>query len=157
MHAWYRHSFDIDLRSPFTDSRIMEFCAGLPPDQFCSDGEYRHLARRLLRRLGAPDALVNETRRGIQYANWHSAMMRERPALYRMIDDLENNATASRLLDLAEMRRLVDGLPAANPVSRSDLTRCGLRLSAGLGLGRFILRLEGSNAGPVLKDVEELA
>jgi asparagine synthase (glutamine-hydrolysing) len=151
--SWYRQGFGIDMRLPFTDSRILEFCAGLPPDQFCGDGEYRHLARRLLRRLGAPDELVNETRRGIQYANWHSAMMRERPALYRRIEALEANATASRLLDLAEMRRLVNELPSATPTSRSDLMKYGNRLSVGLSLGRFVLHLEGSNAGPPLTDL----
>ena len=154
VYAWYRQGFGIDPRSPFLDSRVVEFCAGLPPEQFCGEGETRHLARRLLRRLGAPDALVNETRRGIQYANWHSAMMRERPALYNDIAALEENATASRLLDLAEMRQLVDTLPSANPVSRSDLMKYGNRLSAGLSLGRFVLHMEGSNAGPPLTETE---
>jgi len=153
IHTWYRQGFGFDLRVPFSDSRILEFCAGLPPDQYCGDGEDRHLARRLLRRLGAPDELVNETRRGIQYANWHSTMMRERPALYREIDILEANATACRLLDLAQMRRLVDELPSATPTSRSDLMKVGNRLSAGLSIGRYVLYLEGSNAGPPLTDI----
>lgn len=148
---WPRRVMGIEPRSPFMDKRVVEFCAGLPDDCFLHKGETRHLARQMLRRLGAPDRLVNEQRKGIPFANWHNVLMRHRQALHNELDLLVASPGAAKVLDLGKLRRIVEALPSADPADMNHFAQAKT-LCTGITFGRYIRFMERSNAGPPLDE-----
>src|SRR5262249_54971976 len=62
--------WQIDIRDPTADVRLLEFCFAVPTEQFLREGTPRALARRALAdRL--PKQVLEEPRRGLQAADWH--------------------------------------------------------------------------------------
>lgn len=144
--AWYRLAFGMDLVAPYSDARVVRFCAGLPPDQFLGEGENRHLARRLLRAMGAPAELVDETRNGVQYASWHSQVAAALPEMRAELASLEHSPGARAVLDLDRLRHLVErDLPTTGLGRREVYADYTTTLPRGISVGRFIRRLEGGN------------
>ncbi|MBX9635605.1 MAG: hypothetical protein K2X44_11545, partial [Magnetospirillum sp.] len=144
--TWYRQVFGIDLLAPYSDPRIIEFCAGLPDDQFLGQGESRHLARRLLRSMGAPVALVNEPRRGMPMANWHASVSAARQDMLVEMDFLENSPGVRSVLDVERLRDLLShDLPTERLADRLVYAKYTYTLSRGMSVGRFIRRMERGN------------
>lgn len=150
--SWFRQVFNLDPVSPYTDARVVEFCAGLPQDQFLGEGENRHLARRLLRDLGAPAALVSETRIGIQFASWPKQIAAARAEMQAELDMLETSPGARAVLDLPRLRDLITrDLPTEGLGRRQVYADYTTTLPRGIAVGRFIRRLERGNGGPGLE------
>jgi asparagine synthase (glutamine-hydrolysing) len=75
-----RAGFGIDTRTPALDRRLVEFCIGIPEDQYLHNGFDRWLIRRAMKgRL--PDSILQSTKRGAQAADWHPRLARERDRL----------------------------------------------------------------------------
>lgn len=144
--TWYRQVFGMDLRAPFSDPRIIEFCGGLPDDQYLGQGESRHLARRLLRSMGAPAALVNERRRGTHISDWHAQIAAARQDMLLELDFLENSPGARAVLDLERLRdQLTRDLPSERLADRAVYTEYTHTLPRSVAVGRFIRRMERGN------------
>jgi len=134
----------IDQRDPAADRRLIEFCLAVPTEQFLSNGVRRALARRALAdRL--PKAVVEETRRGYQSADWHEQLTGVRDRIASEVHRLESCPAAANALDLKRMRRLVENWPIQGwnlePVTaayRSALLR-------GISTGHFLRRATGAN------------
>ena len=61
--ATVRANFGIDMRLPAYDRRLVEFCIGIPEDQYLRDGRERWLIRRAMKgRL--PEVVLNNKKRG---------------------------------------------------------------------------------------------
>jgi len=144
--AWYRQVFGMDLLAPYSDPRVIEFCAGLPEDQFLGEGESRRLARRLLRSMGAPASLVNESRHGVHMADWHSVTSAARQDMLVEMDFLENSPGARAVLDVERLRALLSGdLPSERLADRKVYANYTHTLPRGMSVGRFIRRMERGN------------
>src|SRR5439155_11182972 len=63
----------IDVRDPTADRRLIEFCLSVPTEQFFRGGVLRALGRDALADRVPPEVL-NETRRGLQAADWHEGV-----------------------------------------------------------------------------------
>jgi asparagine synthase (glutamine-hydrolysing) len=100
----------VDVRDPTADRRLLDFCLGLPTDQFLRDGQMRALAKRALAdRL--PPAVLAAPRRGLQAADWHEGLTADRARLGREVARIEACPAAARVLDLPRMRRLLETWP----------------------------------------------
>ena len=72
-----RATFGIDTRTPAFDRRLVEFCIGVPNDQYRRKGNERWLIRRAMQgRL--PELVLSNTKRGDQAADWFPRLTRER-------------------------------------------------------------------------------
>gem|GEM_PF-2570643 len=121
-----------------SDVRVVDFCQSIPEDQFLRRGQTRWLARRLLRRAGAPPQITENTLRGAWCPEWFARMDRRRPGFDLEIALLRKSPAAARLLDLDRLERLVaqwpqtpDGLALLRPELDGVLTRA-------LHVGAFI-------------------
>ncbi len=95
-----------DLRDPTFDRRVVEFCLTVPLEQFLRGGKLRSLARRAMAgRL--PASTLDRTQRGRQSADWRLALNEVRDRMPKELDLLEKSPLASRMLDLARMRRVI--------------------------------------------------
>ena len=135
----------IDQRDPTADVRLLEFCLSVPTEQFLQRGVPRSLARRALSdRL--PKLIVDETRRGLQAADWHEALTADRQRIAAEIERLEACVPAARALDLARLRHLVENWPEAGWDRAEVVSAYRLALAAGLSTGHFVRRATGTNA-----------
>jgi asparagine synthase (glutamine-hydrolysing) len=135
----------IDQRSPFLDIRLMEFCLSIPTEQFLRDGVPRALLRTAMAdRL--PVAVLAERRRGLQAVDWHEGLSAVRDRLPAELDRLAACAPATRALDLARMRKLVEDWPSEGWNRSESITRSyRLALLRGLSAGHFLRRVTGGN------------
>src|SRR6185295_7199554 len=126
----------IDCRDPTSDIRLLEFCLSVPTEQFLQRGVTRSLARRTLAdRL--PKRVVEETRRGLQAADWHEMLSADRQRIAAEIKRLEACAPAARAIDLARLRRLVEDWPETGWERSEIVSAYRLALAAGLSTGHF--------------------
>jgi asparagine synthase (glutamine-hydrolysing) len=129
-----------DIRDPTADRRVVEFCFGIPLDQFLRDGTTRWLIRRAARGL-MPDALVDEPLRGLPSADWPRYIAPYLASFTEEIDRLEQSPMASAMFDIGEMRRMVVEAPAR--FDWRHLVDYYIGLFQCLSIGGFIRRFEG--------------
>lgn len=131
--------------APLGDLRLVEFCLAIPEDQYLRDGTTRWLARRLLRAAGVP-ALVSENRqRGYQHPEWFAHLNRARPSLPGQLARLRRSPTASRLLDLDRLERLVADWPETTAAAEATRVQLQVMLQEALHVGNYIAWVEGTN------------
>ena len=136
-----RAGWQVDERDPTRDRRIIEFCFGIPPEQFLVGGQTRALVRRAMRdRL--PEATLTSKARGLQAADWHLILAAERPGMERELLRLERSPIAQRCLDLERMRYLLEHWPSTGFERREIYTAWHLALTRGLAVGHFIRSLD---------------
>ncbi len=134
----------VDLRDPTADKRLLEFCLGVPTDQFLKHGQTRSLARRALAdRL--PAAVLDAPATGYQGADWHEGLSADRAGLAAELARLEACAPAARLLDLPRLRRLLDDWPQDGWETQSVREAYRHALLRGVSAGHFLRRVSGGN------------
>lgn len=135
----------IDLRDPAADRRLVELCLSFPPEAWLADGRPRALAREMLAgRL--PPEVANETRRGLQAADWHEALTASRGRLAEEVERLAQVPAAVAALDLPRMKRLVDDWPEGGWELIEIRNAYNLALLRGAAAGHFLRKASGSNA-----------
>jgi asparagine synthase (glutamine-hydrolysing) len=134
--------YPIAFRDPTAYRPLVEFCLGIPDEQYWKDGVIRRLARRILKGV-IPDQVLDETREGLQCADWHLRLGRQRETLIQEIDRLAQDSHISEMLNLADFRRrLVDWPETPRP---EDVAPLALGVTRGITTARYIRFVEGRN------------
>lgn len=135
----------IPTRDPTNYRPLVEFCCGIPDDQYYRNGVPRLLARRMMKgRL--PDMVLNENRRGLQAADWLFRLEPQREELLRELDRLEQDETEARRIDVAKLRAALLDWPTETPVGKQRAAQLlHLVLPRALATNRFIRYVEGKN------------
>lgn len=135
----------ISNSAPLGDLRMVEFCLAIPEDQFLRDGATRWLSRRLLRAAGVPAVITESRRRGAQHPEWFAHLDRARPSLQGLMDRLRRSPTASRLIDLDRLDRVIGEWPADAVAAQPRRDQLQVMLQEALNVGTFIAWVEGVN------------
>ena len=107
-------NFGIDIRTPAFDRRVVEFCIGIPEDQYLRKGCDRWLIRRAMKgRL--PDAVLYKKKRGVQAADWYPRLTRERDHIAKKVKSLAANADVASIIDLQRLTAILDKWPEREP------------------------------------------
>lgn len=133
-------------RDPLGDRKILNYCCGIPDDQFFKDGVDRRLMKRMLKGR-VPDEIMNAPR-GDQAADWHSRMSKGLPQIKSELDRLADDPVMSGRLDIERMRKALDKWPDQTPLSafeHDDLAILRYAIPRALAVARFINRAEGKN------------
>ena len=134
----------IDVRDPTADRRLVEFCLAVPPDQYLRDGVRRALARTAFAdRL--PAAIVNETRKGYQAADWHEGLAAARGELGERAGADRGLRARPGVVDRAMMRGLAGTWPSAAGRSPRRPRNTGSACCGASPPGHFIRKAAGSN------------
>src|SRR5262249_25174848 len=134
----------VEYRDPTADVRLLEFCFSGPTEQFLPDGRPRALAHcALADRL--PKRVLEETRRGVQVADWHEDFAAARDSVVDELDRLEACPPAAAILDLPRLRRLTANWPS-DGWERDDIVMSyRYALLRGIAVGHFLRRATGAN------------
>jgi asparagine synthase (glutamine-hydrolysing) len=147
MADWFtnlRAHFGVDTRVPACDRRLVEFCLGIPEDQYLRDGCDRWLIRRAMKgRL--PDAVLYKQKTGVQSADWFPRLTRERGQIAEKVKTLAANADVASIIDLQRMAKLLDDWPQFQPSVLSSERSVLLAIPEALGAAYFIENFTGTN------------
>jgi asparagine synthase (glutamine-hydrolysing) len=134
----------IDRRDPLADKRLVEYCLGIPTDEFIANGLPRALARRAFSdRL--PPAIANARKRGYQGADWHERLTAARGEVAAELDRLAACAPAAKALDIDRLKRLVENWPKSGWEREDVMKPYRLALLRGISAGHFLRKTTGSN------------
>jgi asparagine synthase (glutamine-hydrolysing) len=144
---WYakvRAEFGLDIRTPACDRRVVEFCIGIPEDQYLRKGRDRWLIRRAMEgRL--PDIVLNQKKCGAQAADWYPRLTRERNHIAEEVKRLAENPEVASILDMQRLTAILDNWPDRQPSEYTPEEKHLLALPDALGTAYFIENLTGAN------------
>jgi asparagine synthase (glutamine-hydrolysing) len=119
----------------------MEFCLGIPDDQYRRHGHNRWLIRRAMEGLLPPQVRWN-TRRGLQAADIGQRILDSREEIAAALERLERSDLARHFLDVALMQQVFRSLQAR--IDPQNTKASGPILLRGLMAGIFFLCFEAS-------------
>jgi asparagine synthase (glutamine-hydrolysing) len=136
----------VDLRDPTSDLDIVQFCLGIPDEQYLAEGISRSVIRRAMWNLLPPVVLTNR-RRGSQSADWFEKMSTRRDAMTDEIAHLHCSRLAAEAIDLKNLDHLVGKWPVTTDKKneRRLANAYQLALARGLASGRFLRLFERNN------------
>lgn len=130
-------AFGLEVRDPTQDRRLIEFCLGVPEDQFQRDGEDRWLIRRAMQGY-LPEAVRLGVLRGLQAADLGQRVLDHRAEVQAVLSSLEGHALARQVLDLPRMAAVLASMQGG--LSSKNTADCSTILLRGLMVGLFLLR-----------------
>jgi asparagine synthase (glutamine-hydrolysing) len=135
--AKLRAGFGIDSRTPAFDRRVVEFCIGIPTDQYLRNGCDRWLIRRAMKgRL--PDVVLNKRKYGVQAADWHPRLTRELNYIKEKVKRLASNRDVASIVDLELLAAILDTWPEHQPPDYSAERERLMVVPQALGVTYFI-------------------
>jgi asparagine synthase (glutamine-hydrolysing) len=142
--AKLRAGFGIDTRTPAFDRRVVEFCIGIPEDQYLRKGRDRWLIRRAMKgRL--PDAVLYKKKFGVQAADWHPRLSRERNHIIEKVKRLAENVEVASIIDLQRLTAILDNWPEREPSEYSPEHTLLVAVPQALGAAYFIENVTSAN------------
>ena len=139
-----RRKWTVETRDPYRDRRLVEFCLGIPEDQYWREGQGRWLARRVLADR-VPAETLAQLRRGRQSPEWYTLATRRRDGMAAAIDRIARSPLASRVIDVKRMRALLDDWPSDADAAHQSLALHGHALQRAISMGGFLRWHEGRN------------
>jgi asparagine synthase (glutamine-hydrolysing) len=142
--AKVRANFQVDIRTPAFDRRLVEFCIGIPPDQYLRKGRDRWLIRRAMGgRL--PDSILTKKKWGAQAADWYPRLTRDRNLIAEEVRRLTKNAEVASVLDMKRLTAILDKWPDRQPTENTPEESHLLAIPDALGTAYYIENLTGTN------------
>ena len=136
----------VQMRDPMADRRLIEFCQGIPKDQFYRNGQNRFLLRRM---MGGqlPDIVLNGSR-GRQAADAHGRITDELPRWREEIERMADDPEMAARFDIPRLRQATATWPEKTPLSARDhpdylFVLAGV--SRAVATSRFINWVKGRN------------
>lgn len=134
----------IPFRDPTSYRPLIEFCAGIPDDQYRRGGVSRWLARRLLKGR-IPEQVRMDQRVGQQAADWPLRLDPIRPALLGELAGLETDPALATRFDLPRVSGDLRDWDGRDARMSKAYERIALATSRTIVAGRFIRFANGSN------------
>ena len=139
-----RAGFGVDLRMPAFDRQLVEFCMGIPEDQYFRDGCDRWLIRRAMNgRL--PNVVLYNKKSGAQAADWYTRLTRERTLIAEEVKRLALNVDVASIVDLQRLTAILEAWPEREPPEYSLETLISTMIPNALGAAYFIENVTGAN------------
>ena len=127
--------FGIELRDPTADLDVVQFCLGIPPEQYLAEGIDRSIIRRAMWGLLPPEVLTKR-KRGLQAADHKASFERNPQHILREIARLTNNHR--EFLDLSLLAQHLTNTQNADPARTRIYGLSRSILDTALGVADFL-------------------
>ena len=142
-HSSAYSEYGLRTLDPTRDRKLLEFCFGIPDDQYCRYGIPRFLVRRAFNGK-MPEAILWNKARGRQAADIVLRIKAESQRIENIMDKLNKSSAACEILD---MPKIADVLVRIQTEKNPDTTLlAGNILLRGIMVGLFLLRHEGDKS-----------
>ena len=134
-------AFQLEVRDPTAEKRLLEFCLAIPEEMYTHGGEERLLVRRAMQGR-MPDEVLWNQRRGRQAADV-ILRLKQKDCLEdarSVLADLEDSPLAHRFLDMKRMQQVFEAAQGEPDAQTAALVDTGLM--RGLSVGMFLRRFE---------------
>ncbi|NVD44556.1 asparagine synthase-related protein [Qipengyuania atrilutea] len=136
--------YGLKMRDVTAYRPLIEYCAGLPTDQFVRGGVQRFLARRMAaNRMPAEQAASTDY--GQHNADWHLRMTRRLPGLRAEFERMRHNDVLKRLIDVEAGLKLLEEWPDRTPADPRVIRRHFHALTGAILMASFYRFTHGSN------------
>jgi asparagine synthase (glutamine-hydrolysing) len=132
-------AFGLEARDPTLDKRVMEFCLGVPEDQYLQAGRDRMLIRRAMEGY-LPDSVRLTPRRGRQAADLGHRLIRHRGEMEDALARLRASPLTQSMLDLDWMQTVWNALQARVDVETTEQSQT--ILTRGVTAGLYLLTFD---------------
>src|SRR5262249_5392486 len=145
-----RARFGIDMRFPAFDRRLVEFCIGIPEDQYLRKGIDRWLIRRAMEgRL--PEIVRNKTKFGTQAADWYPRLTRQLSLIGDEVKRLAENREVASILDMQRLNAILSNWPDRQPPEYTLEETHLLSVPEALHAAYFIESVTGANTSVAIE------
>jgi asparagine synthase (glutamine-hydrolysing) len=134
----------VEVRDPTADIDVVDFCFGIPPEQFLAEGTDRSLIRRAMWGL-LPESVLTNRLHGLQDPAWHERVEGRRSQLAQDVAALSHSPLARRTIDLPRLERALADWPSGGWHHPDTFTQYNLMLMRGIAGGRFLRWFESAN------------
>lgn len=124
---------------------LLEFCAGVPTEQFVRNGTQRWLARRMAAGR-MPEAQRLDTDYGRHNVDWHLRLSRRLPELRHEFERIADDPELARLIDADAGLKMLDHWPENEPTDPRSVARHFHALTGAVIAARFHRFVTGRNA-----------
>ncbi|MBF0232546.1 MAG: hypothetical protein HQK65_05845 [Desulfamplus sp.] len=131
-------AFGLELRTPMTDKRIVEFCLGIPMNQYIRKGRDRLLIRRAMSGL-MPEHILWNQRRGMIGGDIGKQYRDDYAEMEDTLHQLEKSPLAQYWLDLPRMNHILKSVN--QKLTPTVLPEFNLLLR-GIMVGLFLMRFK---------------
>ncbi|MDD4358159.1 MAG: asparagine synthase-related protein [Smithellaceae bacterium] len=97
-------SYNLETRDPTADIRLLEFCMGVPDEQYTFEGGRRMLIRRAMTGI-LPDSVRWNVKRGKQAADIIPRLVEQQDEMEKEMDRLGSEPEVTNYVDVAEMKK----------------------------------------------------
>ncbi|MDD5597012.1 MAG: asparagine synthase-related protein [Victivallaceae bacterium] len=139
-HSGVQSEYGLRTADPTYDKKLLEFCFGIPDDQYRRYGVSRFLIRRAFNGKMPETTLWNQNR-GLQAADLVLRVAAESGRVENIIGKLKNSEAAREILDLEKMTVILSRIQGEK--NFNIFLQAGNILLRGLMVGLFLLRHEG--------------
>ena len=123
---------------------LIEFCHGLPTDQFVSGGTDRWLARRMARGIMPENQRLNP-KMGRHNVDWHARLSPRRDELSDYAERMRAHAKLSEIIDIDRLQELLENWPETTPLEPEKSHPYYFGLTRALTAAHFVSASEGRN------------
>jgi asparagine synthase (glutamine-hydrolysing) len=134
----------VEIRDPTADMAVVEYCYGVPPEQYLVEGVDRSLIRRAMWGL-LPDKVLTNRLSGLQAADWFEKLEAQRDQLTSEIAELSKSPLVSKAVDLERAKRALANWPEGNWHTRKVYYEYALALPRAIAASRFLRWIEAAN------------
>jgi asparagine synthase (glutamine-hydrolysing) len=134
----------VQTRDPTADIDVVNYCFGVPSEQFLAEGVDRSLIRRAM--WGhLPEIVLTNRSVGLQSADWFEKLEARREKLSAEITELATSPLVRKAIDLDRLDRAVRNWPTGYWHRTSIIDEYHLALTRGVAGGRFLRWFEAAN------------
>ncbi len=144
-NAAEKATLGVDTRDPTADVDVVEFCFGVPQEQYLKEDIDRSLIRRAMWGI-LPRKVLRNRLSGLQAADWYEKLEASRDKIAADIAQFRGSALASRMLDLDRMDRAVRNWPTEGWDHSTTVSEYDSGLARGIATGKFLKWIEQSNS-----------
>lgn len=132
--------YGITIRDPFSDRRLVEWCLGVPEEQFHRDGTSRWLIRRMMTCILPDKVLHKPAELGLQMSDWHLRMTRDLPEVHADLERFASDGDICEMMDIPRLRSITKAWPEQTLTDSRDplFGYHHVVLPLALHVGRFI-------------------
>lgn len=128
-------AFGLNICDPTLDFKLVEFCFGIPDEQFVNKNNSRVLVKNMMKDKLPAEILYN-TKRGKQAADLIPRLCLEKEQLLSVVDKAVQNELCNKTINLLKMKNTI--LALNNDVRNSQMFEASLLRAVSIGL--FLLK-----------------